>query len=675
MKISLNWLKNYVTVHVSADQLARRLTMAGLEVEKTSSVKGDVIFELEITPNRPDCLNIVGIAREVSAIFNKPLKKPQQKKVSIPKQKVEIHIENTNDCRRYIGALIEHVQVASSCEWLKKRLDAIDIRSINNVVDITNFCLMELGQPLHAFDFDKLIGGKIFVRRAKEGETIVTIDEVERKLDPSILVIADIKRPVAIAGVMGGKETEVTETTKNILLESAYFDPLLIRRASRKLGLTSDSSYRFERGVDMTMVGGGSRRAMGLIVNEAKGTIKKYADVFPGKSLTRIRSINVSLKRINTFLDTGLSLGRCVKILKKLGFLVTTKKESIKVSSPSFRGDIKCPEDVMEEIARIVGYDEIPLSYPPVAVSHVKPDSFWNFKQKIQEILLGQGLDEIITYSTTSQMMLEKSNLRHLPGIKILNPLTKEQEVLRPSLLPSFLSVVVNNFNRGQKDLRLFEIGKIYEQGYEKEMLGILLVGNCYEDWRISSQEPIDFYDIKGIVDELWTITGLDSTYLPIKDAWLLEAIAAAAINIGEDNIGFLGKIKNQILANWDIKQKDIYFAQLDIDKWYKQSSFSRRYQELSEFPAIVRDVSLAVKKDIHFHRIKEIAYRHGKDILSSIKFIEQYVGNKIPVGQKGLVFSLVYQSRQRTLREDEVIDVHERICQSFINELGATRR
>src|SRR3989338_8110711 len=277
MKISYNWLKDYVAVGADAEKLAQRLTMAGLEVEKIENINGDMVFELEITPNRPDCLNHLGIAREVSAIFNKPLKSPKIKAPQSPKIKTDITISDKNDCSRYIGTVIENVRVKETPPWIKERLTAIGIRTINSVVDITNLVLMETGQPLHAFDYDKLAGGKIIVRRAKEGEVITTIDGAERKLHSSILVIADAKKPVAIAGIMGGKDTEVTEMTKNILLESACFDPILIRRAARALGLFSDSSYRFERGVDLDGVNSGSARATDLILELAGGSVTAAA--------------------------------------------------------------------------------------------------------------------------------------------------------------------------------------------------------------------------------------------------------------------------------------------------------------------------------------------------------------------------------------------------------------
>ncbi|MCK5581533.1 MAG: phenylalanine--tRNA ligase subunit beta, partial [Candidatus Omnitrophica bacterium] len=380
MKISITWLNDYIKTGVPVDRLIHKLTMAGLEVEKTETVAGDTVLELEITPNRPDCLNMLGMAREVSAILNKTVKKPSLPEIKYPKEKCPVEIVDKEGCTRYIGTVIKDVKVAKAPQAMQQRLAAIGLRPINNIVDITNFCLMETGQPLHAFDYDKLEGGKIIVRRAKKGETIITIDGELRELDPSVLVIADAKRPVAIAGVMGGQETEVTGKTKNILLESAYFDPVLIRRAARKSGLSSDSSYRFERGVDFQMVENGCTRAIALIQELAGGEIEQRQDLCLAKKKKVGKAVTVSLAQINGLLGAALTTTQCKTILKKLEFDVVSKKgqplpgdrpQILKVTPPTFRNDIHQAVDVVEEVARVVGYDNLPLSLPHITVSNV----------------------------------------------------------------------------------------------------------------------------------------------------------------------------------------------------------------------------------------------------------------------------------------------------------------
>ena len=675
MKISLKWLKDYIALSVPAEQLAHRLTMAGLEVEKITDVNGDKVFELEITPNRPDCLNIVGIAREASAIFGKSLKLPVIKKSSSPKNKTPISIDDKQACSRYIGAVIRNVKIGPSPKWLKERIESIGLRPINNVVDITNFCLMELGQPLHAFDYDKLSGGKIIVRRARSGESLVTIDGVERKLDPSILVIADERRPVAIAGIMGGKNTEVTAVTKNILLESACFDPVLIRRAGRKLGLSSDSSYRFERGVDADMVASGAQRAIAFIQQIAGGTVTEFADIVAGKKNIVKREIKISVDEINARLGAAIAVGRAQGILKKLAFKTTVSKNILKVTPPLFRGDIHTNVDIVEEVARVIGYDALPSSTPHIKMSFIKPHPGWRCKNHLRTILTAQGLDEIITYTMLNRRNLAKTSLGHLKGIAIQNPLSQDQEMLRPSLLPSFLSVLSSNISRGQKDIRAFELGKIYSAVPEKDVLGILLAGSRQDDWRQITKEAVNIYDLKGRVESILKEYPVGPiSFVNVQQA-ALENQQAVALKVDGRDVGVLGKVAPAVLEQWEVKRAQVFFAQMDIAWLYQYVDGEKRYQPVPEFPAVVRDISLAVKKDISFAKIQDSILSLQKEHLHAIKFIEEYLGDKIPAGHRGVIFSLTYQSPSRTLKEEEVSAIHEHICQTLVGQLGAVIR
>ena len=705
MKISLNWLKEYIPIKVSPQRLAEKLTMAGLEVEKiaTGAVGGDTQFELEITPNRPDCLNYLGIAREISAIFNSNPKLPKVKAFKFPKQKTDITIEDPKSCPRYIGTLIENVNIAPSPNWLKRHLESIGSRAINNIVDITNFCLFETGQSLHAFDFDKLQGGKIIVRRAKPGESIVTLDSVERKLDPSILVIADAKRPVAIAGIMGGKETEVRETTKNILLESAYFDPGVIRRGARLLGLSSDSSYRFERGVNTLGIETAGRRAASLILEWADGSLAAHRDLFVSKQKSAKKEIFLSIEEINSRLGSSLTIKKCRAVLEKLGckivvidlyttndkknqkakveILTTTKigkekvsknKNVLKIIPPDFRNDFKTNVDAIEEIARIVGYDQLPSSLPSIRISSMAENPKRAFKQNLSRILQAQGFNEAITYTMMDRKALSKTKLDFLKVLEIKNPLSSEQEILRPSLLPSFLSTVQLNLNRGQKDLRLFEIGKEYSLEGEKEILALCTTGAQSADWRKPKQD-VNFYDLKGVIESLV----LDQKEIVFKPAQhpVFKSVQCAEILVEEKVLGVLGLISDDVLKQWDIKHKNIYLAELNLELFFKLQPTTLRYHSIPEYPVIGRDISLAVKQGIPFQEIRQIISRHGTEHLTSIKFLEQYLGDKIPQGCRGMVVSLTFQSSQRTLREEEVNQIYEKISQALSDELGAVRR
>lgn len=680
MKISLNWLKDYVSIKESPAKLAQKLTMAGLEVKGIESApkSRDAVFELEITPNRPDCLNMVGIAREIAAVTSRHLEFPKIRRWPRPKKKCAVKVADKKACPQYLGTVIEDVEISGTPPWIQRRLAALGGRSINNVVDITNFCLLELGQPLHAFDYDKLAGGKIVVRFAEAGEKIVTIDGVERDLDPSILVIADAEKPVAIAGVMGGKGTEVIEQTRNILLESAYFDPGLIRRASRKLGLSSDSSYRFERGVDAAGIERGASRALSLILQYARGALTRQSHVIAAQPKRAQRPIVISLEEINSSLGAPLKPSSCRQILKKLEFDVQVNNKGVfRIKPPSFREDIREAVDIVEEIARITGYEQVPVTFPKTNFLNIPSSGAWQKKKRARDVLRAQGFDETITCAMGNQAALEKSGLGKLEGIKIQNPLSLDQEMMRPSLLPSLLSVLAYNLNRGQKDLKLFEIGKVYTPRGERETLALLATGARLEDWRKTNQEPLDFYDLKGVIEETLKKSGSTPDFLeadPSKSG--VDPDCPCAIITAEGRkIGAAGKLSGDVLKSWEIKQGNVFFAQVDLEDILRQKRAIHRFQPPCEYPAVVRDVSLSVDKDVSFKQVKEISLSLGQGLLQDIHFKEEYLGEKISSGHRGLVFSLIYQSPQWTLTEEEVNTLHERICAAFVRDLGAVRR
>jgi phenylalanyl-tRNA synthetase beta chain len=677
MKVSLKWLKDYVDIAVSPEKLADLLTMSGQEVEKIERVGNDTVFELEVTPNRPDCLNTIGLAREISAILNKPLKLPPASKPKHIKNKCPIEIQDKEGCRRYIGVVIENVNVGESPLWLKERILALGLRPVNNIVDITNFCLMESGQPLHAFDYDKLQRKKIVVRRAKNDEKIVIIDGAEIKCDSSVLVITDGSNPVAIAGIMGGKNTEVTEQTRNILLESAYFDPILIRRAARKLGLSSDSSYRFERGVTHDGVERTSQRACDLILKLAGGKVTKRSDVLAARSPIDKRLLTIGINEINGYLGSSLKIQDCERILKKLGFGVSkAKKEVFRVVPPAFRLDIKLNVDIIEEIGRVIGYNNLPVSLPAITMQNVPGLSRRRIRKTLNDILTSQGLSEMISYTMLDEKSLQKTGLNNVsPVSRIKNPLTSEQALMRPAILPSLFQVVLNNFNQGQKDLKLFEIGKVYEAGHEREVLGLIFTGQSSALWRDPQKRTLDIYDLKGVLETVFQKLGMDEAAFEDNDSSVFEKGVCAEVKIKGRSLGYIGEISTDVLDQWDIKAKSVLAGIIDLEAVYEQTSLVKSFEPISVYPAVVRDISLAVKSGVSFGQIKAIASRLGGRLLSSIRFNEEYVGEKIQPGYRGMIFSLVYQSSERTLREEEVQHVHNQICQAIVSELEATMR
>jgi phenylalanyl-tRNA synthetase beta chain len=674
MKLSINWLGKYIDPKLSTEELIERLTMAGLEVEGVEYIGKDIVLELEITPNRPDCLNVLGLAREIGAITGNPVKNPKIKNFKTSPIKNIVHIEDKKECSRYIATLIRDVQIKDAPQDMRQFLVALGINAINNAVDITNFVLMETGQPLHAFDFDKLAGGKINVRRARLGESIITLDGVERKLDPSVLVIADAEKPVAIAGIMGGKGTEITSGTRNILLESAHFDMGLIRRACRSLGLRSDSSYRFERNVNFEGVLTGANRATDLLLQLAGGKLSGRTEIVV-KNKTAVTKISLKLAEIESLLGLNVTSVQAKSWLSKLGFKIIVKKDVLTVSVPLIRSDITQSVDLIEEIARMVGFDHLPSKMPTIKAINIpvnkRPRAI---KDQIRQILTAGGIDEIITHSMIKAQSLEKCNLGNIPAVRIFNPLTQDQELMRPAILPSLLQVAVTNINRGQKDLRFFEIGKIYSKDQEREVLGLLLTGRRTHDWRSSKKEAVDIFDIKGLLERIFQTVGINAHYEEASMSTFEEG-NAAGITVDGKLQGVFGKISRDVLNKWDIKNQEVYYARLHLDEILSTPNKFIKYQPISEFPAIVRDVSLSVKKEIPYSKIETICLQQGGDILRSVQFIEQYLGDKIQTGYKGLVFSCQYQSSIRTLREDEVAAVHERILQTLIRDLAAIRR
>jgi len=675
MKLSLNWLKDYIDPKLTVEDLSNRLVMAGWEVEAVETVGKDTVFELEITPNRPDCLNVLGLAREVGAITAKKIKSPKIKSYKETANKVSISIEDKKDCSRYIGTLIKNVTIGDSPQHIQERLNSLGIRPISNAVDVTNFVLMETGQPLHVFDYDKIDGGKVIIRRAKEGEKIVTIDGVERKLDPTILVIADASRPIAIAGIMGGKATEVTLSTKNILLESAHFDMTIIRRASRKLGLRSDSSYRFERNVNWQGVLNGANRATDLLVDLTKGRVFSRRDV-RYETKTSTKTIQISPERVEERLGLKVSLVKIRSILTSLDFIVISKAKALTVIPPSFRGDVKETVDLIEEVARMMGFDHMPTSLPQIKAQNLTVDPRpAHVKRILRQILMASGINEIVTLSMTNAKDLKKCIQDTLEPVRVSNPLTIDQEFMRPSLLPSFMQVVAGNFNRGQRNLRLFEIAKKYLPQGERITLAVLLTGSRYHDWRLSRKDQVEYSDINGLLENAFSSLRINVASQKGKQRLFLDESTQSTLKIKDKEIGFTGKLSKEILNNWDMKQIDIYYAEIDLEEILREKENRPYFKPLIDYPIVARDISIAVKKEVSWKVIEALCRIKGGAVLFDVQFIEQYQGDKIQQGYKGLVFSCLYQSNTRTLREEEVATTHQSILQSITSTLGAVLR
>ena len=716
MRFTYNWLKEYVGINLKPQELAEKLTMAGLEIESLEKIDGDWVFEAEVTTNRPDWLSMLGIAREAAAITGAkiipltPSLSPMGRGIKgegvhnaehppadSTKTELSIDIEDKLACPRYTGRIISDVKVGPSPDWLKKRLQSVGLRPINNIVDITNFVLFETGQPLHAFDLDKIDAQmpsrpeaqtKIIVRRAKDGEEIVTIDGLKRILNKDILVVAsgsgklgnwETGKPLAIAGIMGGKETEVTEATKNILLESAYFNPAIIRRASKSLGLSTDSSYRFERNVDYTAVKTASGRAVELIFKIAAGKADKLVDI--GKRPEPPAKVLLRPVKANSLLGTEIPPKVMVNILKSLGLrLVSSSKAKIAFSVPSWRSDLKKEVDLIEEIIRIYGYDKA-VAVQPKDID-VKDRVFLpkrlEFEAIVRDTLIGFGLNEALTYSLVDKnidQLFEAGPDESVICVK--NPLSPELAVLRRNLTQGVLSAARWNLNRNISDIKLFEIGPVYSLKaigeLEEDYLAICLSGNRTDNWQ-DGPRPADFYYLKGVVEALFNKLGVKHWDVELSENRILAPSQSAKINVNAETIGFLGKIKKELLSKIDI-EKDCFVCQISLDGLFKHVNLVRKFSSLAKFPAVYRDISTLAKQEVLSGRITAVIEQVSGGLVKDAKLFDVYRGEQIPKGYKSLVYRLTYQSPDKTLTDKEVDAVHSSIVAALKDQLGVQIR
>lgn len=676
MKISYNWLKEFIDLKISPQMLAQKLTMAGLEVTSFKKNNKDWVMEIEITSNRADWLSHLGVAREIAAILGKKLKAPKILKLKpANKENLEIEILDKKACPFYTARLIKNVTIKDSPEFIKEKLESTDLNLVNSAVDVTNFLIAEMGQPLHAFDFDTLSGRKLIVRRAKNNEKITAIDAKTYTLDPEILVIADGLKPVAIAGIMGSKDTEVTNTTKNILLESAYFDPLVVRRASRKLGLISESSYRFERCVDLTGVDLASLRAVNLIKEIAGGNFvaERICKNYLAKKPT---IISLNTEKVSQILGKEISLFRQKIILQSLGLEIKAQKDNLKVKIPSYRPDLKQDVDLIEEIARIFGYENIKETLPFVQPQQKIFDTFMLTKE-IKNILISQNLNEIITYSLVNITDLEKTDSLE-NALSLKNPLSNDFCILRPNFIPGFLKAINYNLNRKEKNLRFFEIGKVFTDQEEELGLGISLLGNDYEGV-IPEGKTIfssNILHLKGIVELLLERLGIkEYVFLKLTEGKNFVQDSGLLLQVRGQDVGFLGKISQKILNNFDIKPYDIYFAGVSLEKLLPFINFKREYAKINPYPVISRDVSLVMEQKINVTELIDFLQIQAKGLLTSVGITDSYLGKHIPAGSKGITLSLSYQAKDHTLSLEELNPLHQALCQNLIKKYNLTIR
>lgn len=646
----------------------------------------DEVLELDLTPNRADCLSLINIAREVAAITGATLKLPEIKecgKNQDIKELVSVNIIDEDLCGRYIARIVKNVKVGPSPDWLKHRLQAAGMRSINNVVDITNFVMLETGQPLHAFDYDKLAGHEINVRKAREGEKIVTLDGNERKLDGEMLVICDAENPVAIAGVMGGLDSEVTESTTTILLESAHFNGVSVRRTSRKLGLRSEASSRFEKGVNIEGAMTAVNRAVDLIEQlQAGNAVSGAVDVYPRK--LENPEITLRVQRVNDILGTQIGKEEIVQYLQRLNFEVKSQGELLKVKVPSYRGDVSREIDLIEEVARIYGYDSIPTTMPQGTMAQSKRLPLDILEDKCKEILISCGMSEIISYSFIHPHALDKIRLAQedprLNVIRIQNPLTEDQSIMRTSLLPGLLEVAARNFNRQQTNLSLFECGRVFwpqpgnQLPQEEKLLAGLVSGEIPKSWNWPSEE-MDFYYLKGIIEKLFEeLNNKEIVFRPTSEYPTFHPGRTAQILLGDKPIGIMGELHPLVLENYDISQRAWAF-EIEMAPLLAGFNKVKTYKSLPKYPAVQRDMALLMPEKVSAQEALEAIIAAGGDYLEQCRLFDVYRGQQIPEGYKSMAFSLVYQAHNATLTDSQILEIHQRIEQELQKRFGAQVR
>ncbi len=649
----------------------------------------DTIFEIGLTPNRADCLSVVGIAREIAAKLGKRVRYPS---VVVPEygepvnSRISVMIQDPVGCPRYAARYISGCKIAPSPKWLVNRLNAVGVRSINNVVDITNLVMIELGHPLHAFDYTQVAGGQIIVRRAKEGEIFRTLDAQERTLLATDLMICDKEKAVALAGIMGGENSEITDATTDILIESAFFDPPAIRRTSKRLGLHTESSHRFERGADIQMVPKALDRAASLIAQLANGSVANgQVDNFPTPK-TAV-SINFRPEKANAILGLTLSSDRMAELFRNLEFQVKpVTNGSFQVTIPSYRIDIEREIDLVEEICRLNGFDQVPATIPIAQVISDRPNSHQKLQKTVRNHFVSEGMHEIISFSFISpdaadRLLLGATDIRR-NSIKLCNPLALEQSVMRTTLLPGLLETAARNISFRSLDLRLFEMRRVYLPVPEQDMptepifsAGIFCGSRDQESW-CNQTFPIDFYDIKGVIDNLFNLLNITnvtwSSDLP--EPFYHPGKCCNILSSKGESIGSIGEIHPEVLKNYDI-ERTLYYFELNFEQLVNLSSERKNVIPPSRFPDSVRDLALLSPDNILSSQFMDCIKSLKLKELEDVTIFDIYQGEHLPKGSKSVALRLRYRALDRTMTDDEVQVIHSKIIKVLTEKLNVSVR
>ncbi|MGA8491695.1 MAG: phenylalanine--tRNA ligase subunit beta [Terriglobales bacterium] len=672
MKISPQWVRDFVDLDVNYHQLADDLTLAGIAVESVSGEGDETIFEMDITTNRPDAMNHYGVARECSAIYDLPLKaiEPHLPSPSAAKAASSgvrngttevvpfpIEIEDEQGCARFTGRILRDVTIKASPTKIVGRLGLLDQRPINNAVDATNYTLWEMGKPTHVYDLDLLEGGKIIVRRARDGETLKTLDGVTRKLTAEDLVVADARKPVGLAGTMGGFDTMITEKTRNILIESAWWDPVTVRKMSRRHGLHTDASHRFERGADYDSTIFSCNRVAELILQSGGGELAGEVNDVVARRLDQA-PVALHLSEVRRILGEKLEAAEILRILRRLGFeLIPEPGEDIEftVQVPSWRMDVEREIDVIEEIARLHGYDKFPNTLPAYVGAVVElPDA--PKEKKLRTSLLALGYDEAISLTFISHQDAEQFS--SVPVIELANPLSEEASVMRTSMVPGMLNMLAYNLNRGTSDVRLFEAGNVFETAGEKTVeFKRICMGATGSALNASVQQAarsISFFDFKGDVETLLAAFQHNGIEYKADAADYYHPGRSALALMDGKVVAQFGQLHPATAAGRKFKQ-DIFVAELYLDRLFKHGLRAVRYEALPRYPGVERDFSFVFDDSVEFAKTRKTVVGLGLNELRSFVPAEIFRGGAIPAGKYSLLLRATFQSGERTLREDEV--------------------
>jgi phenylalanyl-tRNA synthetase beta chain len=686
MKIVIDWLKEFVDVAAPAPELRTRLSLAGVAVDAIEESAAGPVLDAEITANRPDCLGHYGVAREVAAIYRTTVK-PIQPKLAESKERAtdatRVEIEAPRLCGRYTARVVRGVKIQPSPDWLRKRLEAIGQKSINNVVDVTNYVMFELGQPLHAFDLDKLADKRIVVRQARAGEKIRTLDGAERTLKNEMCVIADASRAVAIAGVMGGAESEIGFASRNILIESAWFDPISVRRTSKALGLRTEASYRFERGADPEMAEMASRRAAELILQVAGGELLSgVVDVYPRHEPAA--RISISRKELLRVMGADVPDRDIEEILTALGFQPARKASGgspemwWECARPSWRGDVVRSIDLIEEVARHYGYEKFPPRLPPAKIpAHRLPRA--EAMDRLRECVIALGYQEIVSIPLVDTRRDEIFRAEGVAPAVIGNPLAEDASVMRSNGIVGMIGALEWNLNHGQRNLRLFEIGKAYElrsgEPVETPVLTLGASGLAREKTIYEPAREFSFADLKGDLDRIGELAG-GFLWQAGGAAWLAGG-RAAQISLGTSSVGLGGQLAQRVADQLKLRQA-IFVAELRLDALFagfEAASAARRFAPIPRFPMVERDFSLVLTDGITFAQVADTIRALGIPELRQIEPADLFRGGQVPAGKFSLMIRVTFQSMDATLTDAQIGEFSARIVAALESQLGAVLR